>query len=367
MVRDRSHYILQTRFGKQVDIPGTDFRYLRENRPFPPGTQIIGTRADGRIFACVLTVNPGCPAPKALRNTPAQEILNQNIMTMNKVLLLGVCLTGSVYLSSCVSKKKYTALSNQLQTAQQDAAACENASARLKSNIKNQEQLIVELRSQLADCKSIRDKQLSTVGDLTVLSQEANNNIKETLAQLERKDKYIHLLQAAKSKADSLNLALAINLKGVLKDGLDDNDVDVKVDKTVVFINLSDNVLFRKGSSDLSPKASEVLAKIARIIESRPELEVMVEGYTDSDAIRNSCNKDNWDLSVHRSTSVVRALQSEFKIDPNRLIAAGRGEFNELVPNTTPENKAINRRTRIILLPKLNEFYDLLDPKNAPE
>jgi chemotaxis protein MotB len=288
-------------------------------------------------------------------------------MMMKKALMLAVCFTATVYLSSCVSKKKYTALNERLRRAQQDATACENAATRLKSNIKNQEQLIEELRSQLADCKGVRDKQLSTVGDLTVLSQEANNNIKETLAQLERKDKYIHLLQAAKSKADSLNLALAVNLKGVLKEGLDDKDVDVKVDKTVVFINLSDNVLFKKGSSELSSRASEVLAKIARIIESRPELEVMVEGYTDSDDIKNACNRDNWDLSVHRATSVVRSLQSEFKINPNRLIAAGRGEYNELVPNTTTENKAINRRTRIILLPKLNEFYDLLDPKNAPE
>lgn len=285
---------------------------------------------------------------------------------MKKTLLVSV-LFFVVSLSSCVSKKKYTALRDQLNTAQQDATACANASARLRSDNKTQEQLIVELRSQLADCKAVRDKQVSTVGDLTVLSQAANNNIKETLAQLERKDKYIHLLQAARSKADSLNLALAVNLKGVLKEGLDDKDVEVKVDKTVVFINLSDNVLFKKGSSDLSARANEVLAKIARIVESRPELEVMVEGYTDSDAIKNACNKDNWDLSVHRATSVVRVLQSEFQVNPNRLIAAGRGEYNVLVPNTSPENKAINRRTRIIILPKLNEFYELLDPKNRPQ
>lgn len=284
---------------------------------------------------------------------------------MKKTLLFGVL--SVVAFSSCVSKKKFKTLQEQLHVAQQDATSCENASTRLKLDITNKDELIVDLRSQLTDCKKMRDKQLTTVGDLTVLSQSANNNIKETLAQLERKDKYIHLLQAAKSKADSLNLALAVNLKGVLKEGLDDKDVDIKVDKTVVFINLSDNVLFKKGSSDLSPKASEVLAKIAKIIESRPELEVMVEGYTDSDPIKNACNKDNWDLSVRRSTSVVRVLQTEFKINPNRLIAAGRAEFNELVPNTTPENKTINRRTRIIILPKINEFYELLDPKNAPE
>ncbi len=287
----------------------------------------------------------------------------KNSLSYRKTLLI-VCVFTS--LSSCVSKKKYTALQGRFDKVQQDATACENSSARLRSDIKNQEQIIVELRSQLSDCKAVRDKQVLTVGDLTVLSQSANNNIKETLAQLEKKDKYIHLLQAAKSKADSMNLALAVNLKGVLKEGLDDKDVDVKVDKTVVFINLSDNVLFKKGSADLSAKASDVLAKIAKIIESRPDLEVMVEGYTDSDGIKNACNKDNWDLSVHRATSVVRLLQSEFKIDPNRLIAAGRGEYNELVPNTSPENKAANRRTRIIILPKLNQFYELLDPKNAP-
>lgn len=284
---------------------------------------------------------------------------------MKNILVFGLSL--AVTLTSCVSKKKYTALKGQLSQAQQDATACENASTRLKLENKSKEELIADLRSQLADCKNTRDKQLSTVGDLTVLSQAANNNMKETLAQLEKKDKYIHLLQEAKSKADSLNLALAVNLKGVLKEGLDDKDVEIKVDKTVVFVNLSDNVLFKKGSSDLSSKANEVLAKIAKIIESRPDLEVMVEGYTDNDPIKNSCTRDNWDLSVHRATSVVRLLQSEFKVDPNRLIAAGRSEYNVLVPNTTPENKAINRRTRIIILPKLNQFYELLDPKNAPQ
>src|ERR1043165_2835618 len=151
---------------------------------------------------------------------------------MKKTLLFGA-LSIAVVLSSCVGKKKYAALREQLINAQQNATACENASARLRSDNRNQEQLIGELRSQLSDCTSVRDKQVSTVGDLTVLSQAANNNMKETLAQLEQKDKYIHLLQAAKSKADSLNLALAVNLKGALKEGLDDKDVDVKVDKTV--------------------------------------------------------------------------------------------------------------------------------------
>lgn len=284
---------------------------------------------------------------------------------MKKILVFG--LTLAVSFTSCVSKKKYTSLKKQYDQVQADATACLNASTQLKLDNKNKTDLIEDLRAQLTDCKNLRDKQLTNVGELTVLSKEANNNMKETLAQLQKKDQYIHYLQEAKSKADSLNLALAVNLKGVLKDGLDDKDVDVKVDKTVVFVNLSDKVLFKPGSFELSSKASAVLANIAKIIDSRPDLEVMVEGYTDSDPIKNGCTKDNWDLSVHRATSVVRLLQSEFKVNPNRLIAAGRGEYNTLVPNDTPENKAINRRTRIIILPKLNQFYELLDPKNAPK
>jgi chemotaxis protein MotB len=284
-----------------------------------------------------------------------------------------------------VSKKKYTALKTELEAAnarcteqlaksQNDLYSAQGQVAKLNSDlvIANSSLIaktdqVADLKEQLADCKALRDKQLTQVGDLTVLTQAANDNIKETLSQLESKDKYITLLQAAKTKADSINLALAVNLKSVLKEGLDDQDVDIKVDKTVVFINLSDKVLYKSGSSELTAKADEVLAKIAKIIESRPELEVMVEGYTDNVPIKNNCMIDNWDLSVKRATSVVRALQTKYNINPNRLIAAGRGEYNTLVPNDSPANMSTNRRTRIIILPKINEFYDLLNPKNVPQ
>lgn len=224
---------------------------------------------------------------------------------------------------------------------------------------------IENLKEQLADAKAQRDKQLSQVGDLTVLSQSANDNIKETLTQLEKKDKYIRMLQAAKSQADSINLALAVNLKGVLKEGIADNDVEIKVDKTVVFVNLSDGMLYQSGSAIITPRANEILGKIAQIVQSRPELEIMVEGYTDNVPINSSCIQDNWDLSVKRATAVVRALQTKHGVDPNRLIAAGRGEYNTLASNETAEGRKANRRTRIIILPKLNQFYDLLDPEKA--
>jgi len=227
--------------------------------------------------------------------------------------------------------------------------------------------LLKDKDAQILDLKQSRDKQFDQVGDLTVLTQSANDNIKETLSQLEKKDGYINLLQNAKSKADSINLALAVNLKSVLRDGIADQDIDIKVDKTVVFINLSDKMLYTSGSSRLTPKANEVLGKIAQIVQSKPSFEVMVEGYTDNVPMRSSCIEDNWDLSVKRATSVVRALQTDHGIDPNRLIAAGRGEYNTLADNNTAEGRSINRRTRIIILPKLNQFYDLLAPTNLPD
>lgn len=290
-------------------------------------------------------------------------------------------------MTSCVAKKKYVSLQTELAAANKDLGKCgeslNEALAKLttcekdKENLRSElnasknalqlrEEQIRDLRAQIEDFKMQRDKQLDQVGNLTVLSQSANENIKETLSQLERKDKYIHLLQAAKTKADSINLALAVNLKSVLKDGIEDEDVEVKVDKTVVFINLSDKMLFQSGSYNLTPRANEVLGKIAQIVQSRPEVEVMVEGYTDNVPIKNACIDDNWDLSVKRSTSVVRALQKNFKVDPNRLIAAGRGEYNTLTTNETAEGRATNRRTRIIILPKLDQFYDLLNPNMIP-
>jgi len=306
-------------------------------------------------------------------------------MSTTTKYILFICVGLSM--TSCVAKKKFVSLQSELAAANKDLGKCgeslnealakittcekdkENLRSELnasKSALQLREEQIRDLRAQVEDFKTQRDKQLTQVGNLTVLSQSANENIKETLSQLERKDKYIHLLQAAKTKADSINLALAVNLKSVLREGLDDQDVEVKVDKTVVFVNLSDKMLYQSGSSNLTPKANEVLGKIAQIIESRPELEVMVEGYTDNVPIKNACLEDNWDLSVKRSTSVVRALQKNFKVNPNRLIAAGRGEYNTLATNDTEAGRATNRRTRIIILPKIDQFYDLLNPNNVP-
>lgn len=291
------------------------------------------------------------------------------------VLLVGLTMT------SCVAKKKLTELQSRYEKSESDLVKCgdtvqdyknkletmsrmqqdaENQKNATLSTVQQRDVQINDLKMQISDFKGLRDKQLDAVGNLTVLSKEANANIDKTLSQLASKDKYIYLLQAARTKADSINLALAVNLTSVLKNGIEDKDVEIKVDKTVVFINISDKMLFSTGSTKISPKANAILEKIALIIKSRPELEVMVEGYTDNVSINTDCFADNWDLSAKRATSVVRVMQQNFNIDPNKLIAAGRGEYNTLATNSTADGRTKNRRTRIILMPKLDQFYDLL-------
>ena len=306
-----------------------------------------------------------------------------------KIKLLPFLLfTAMIFTTSCVSKKKFTALESERDMFKKQLAECDATTAdylrklemcndekskleadfnSTKTNLTFREEQITDLKAQIVDFRKLRDSQLKRLEDLTVLSTSANDNIKETLAQLEKKDSYIQLLQAAKTRTDSINLALAVNLKGVLGDGLTDEDVQVQVDKTVVFINLSDKMLYKSGSANLTSRANEVLGKIASILKSRPGFEVMVEGYTDNVPISKPGIKDNWDLSVLRATSVVRVLQDKFEIDPNRLIAAGRGEYNALASNETKEGRSTNRRTRIIIMPKLDQFYDLLNPELAAE
>ncbi|MFK7808419.1 MAG: OmpA family protein [Saprospiraceae bacterium] len=281
--------------------------------------------------------------------------------------------------TSCVTKKKYVAmetdLTQQLEVANRDLGKCgeelneymaklntaEEERASLQAVLNFSQEELEGFKTQVEDAELQLKRQMTTVGDLTVLNQDARDNIDETLAQLEAKNIYIDRLIAAKSKADSINLALAFNLQSNLEDGLNDESIDVKVDKTVVFVNLSDKMLYRSGSATLNSKSNDVLAKIAKMIKDRPDLEVMVEGYTDNVPMKNSCMKDNWDLSVKRATSVVRALQDDHGINPDRLIAAGRGEYNVIADNSTKEGRATNRRTRIVIMPKLSQFYNTLE------
>ncbi len=267
---------------------------------------------------------------------------------------------ASVMLSSCVSNKKYTELEGNFNNKSQELVDVK--ADLMKCNIES-EGKISSLNQQVADLRKDKEKTLEYVDNLTVLSKSASENIKETLAQMGKKDEYITYIQKAITRKDSINVALGFKLKSVLKDGFHDEDIQVDVEKTVVYISIADKLLFKSGSATISKDAKTVLGKVAEVIAAQPDLEVMVEGYTDNKPISTAGIKDNWDLSVKRSTSVIRVLQNDFNIEPSRLVAAGRSEYKPLESNDTVEGRSRNRRTRIVLMPKLEQFFDLLENK----
>lgn len=271
-----------------------------------------------------------------------------------------VMLLASVVLSSCVSQKKYTELENNYNKTSSELV--DTKADLMKCRIESENRLSA-LNQQVLDLRKDKEKTLEYVENLTVLSKSASESIKETLTQMGKKDEYIQYIQKAITQRDSMNLALGFKLKSVLKDGFSDEDIQVDVEKTVVYISIADRLLFKSGSHVISSDAKRVLKKVADVIAAQPELEVMVEGYTDNMPISTSDMKDNWDLSVKRSTSVIRVLQNDFNIKPSRLIAAGRSEYMPLESNATVEGRARNRRTRIVLMPKLDQFFKLLESK----
>ena len=277
---------------------------------------------------------------------------------MKKSFLL--VLVISIVLSSCVSKKKYTELEGNFNSKNQELV--DTKADLMKCRIES-ESRVTSLEQQVKDLRSDKEKTLEYVDNLTVLSKSASDNIKETLAQMGKKDEYIQHVQKAMNRKDSINLALGFQLKRVLKDGFNDEDIQVDVEKTVVYISIADKLLFKSGSATISSDAKRVLGKVADVIAAQSNLEVMVEGYTDNKPISTAGIKDNWDLSVKRATSVIRVLQDDFNIKPERLIAAGRSEYKPLETNDTVEGRARKRRTRIVLMPQLEQFFDLLEQK----
>ncbi|MDX5583808.1 MAG: OmpA family protein [Aureibaculum sp.] len=280
---------------------------------------------------------------------------------MKKLFFLVIAF--AVLLSSCVSQKKFADLQSdydstklQLTDANAKVLNCQVE----KDKYFNQ---LAALESQNKFLSQNNENNIRQIESLTTLSQSASGNIKDIIAQLSEKDKYINGIRGAMSKKDSINLALAVNFKSVLADGIQDEDIMIDVEKTVVYISISDKLLFKSGSSVISNKAKGLLGKVATVIANKPEMEVMVEGYTDSRPINTARTKDNWDLSTQRATSVIRVLQNDFKIDPKRLIAAGRSEYLPLASNDTPDGRSRNRRTRIVILPKLDQFFDVLEQK----
>jgi len=275
-----------------------------------------------------------------------------------------------ICLASCVSKKKlqqsemkYAQLDSFYVKVQQDLKACrdeEEASARKRAQMESEAQALYK---EIDFLKKNNNQMIGQLKDLSVISSQAES-IKKSLENIGSKDIYIQDLQKAISQKDSLNMALVMNLKSSLAD-INDADIEIKVEKSAVFISISDKMLFKTGSYDVNEKAMTVLGKVAQVLNSRPDIEFMVEGHTDNVPIKKNCILDNWDLSTKRATSVVRILQNQFKIDPRRITAGGRGEYLPVAANDDAAGKNLNRRTRIVILPQLDQFFKLLEsPKS---
>ncbi len=216
------------------------------------------------------------------------------------------------------------------------------------------------LSSQMEFLKANNTDLINTVGNVTTLSSKGAENLEKSLESLKEKDLKITRLQDALTKKDSVTLALVTSLKSVV--GLNDEDIEINVEKGVVFISISDKMLFKSGSYIVTDRAKEILGKVAKVIKNKPDFECMVEGHTDNvPFISNGTLLDNWDLSVKRATSIVRVLTKDHGVNPKQLIAAGRGEYIPLVDNNSAENRSTNRRTRIVVLPKIDQFYDMIE------
>ena len=279
---------------------------------------------------------------------------------MKKITLL---LTLAIIVSSCVTKKDFASLQAENAKTKDELVATKNTLTKCLIEKEKNEAKVTFLETKVKDLKVDKQKTLEYVDNLTVLTKGSNENIKETLAQLSKKDKYINRIRAAATKKDSLNLVVAFHLKKELKDGIDDEDIEINVEKTVVFISISDKLLFKSGSYNVTEKAYKVLEKVATVVKGQPEMDVMIEGHTDATPIKTEFLQDNWDLSAKRATSITRILQYKFGVKPSRLIAAGRSSYAPIAANDTPANKSKNRRTKIIIMPKIGQFFDLLEQK----
>ncbi len=282
-------------------------------------------------------------------------------------------LMGST-LVSCVSSKKYQALTdkygklnNELIAAQKETTACrdEKAEADRQRAIADaqREAQMTALKEQVEFLKKNNNQALKQLEDLSVISSSQAESIKKSLDNIGSKDAYIQSIQQAAARKDSLNMALVMNLKGAIGD-LNDQDVNIKVDKGVVYVDISDKVLFKTGSFDLSDKAKTVLGKVALVLKNQPDIEFMVEGHTDNVAMNgNKELQDNWDLSVKRATTIVRMFQKQYGMEPSKMVAAGRSEYQPIADNATEAGRSQNRRTRIVILPQLDQFFKLLEKK----
>src|SRR5580692_5445836 len=272
--------------------------------------------------------------------------------------------------SSCVSSKKFKAAQAKIDSLTAansklagDLKNCNDLTAQDASQRTALQNQIDALNKQIDFLKQNHDATLKQLQDLSVISNSQAESIKKSLDNIGSKDTYIQNLQAELAHKDSVNMALVTNLKGALGN-MDDQDINIKVEKGVVYIDISDKLLFKSGSYDVAEPAKVVLGKVATVLKAQPDIDFMVEGYTDNKHYtRPPYLIDNWDLSVKRATSVVRILQKQYGLDPSHMTAAGAGEYLPVSANDTEEGRAANRRTRIVILPQLDQFFHLLERK----
>ena len=308
---------------------------------------IISSR-EYAFFSKILTIVYRISGLKPIGNRNFAEI---NLPFMKKVffILSLVALT----LTSCGAKKKIADLEQKNKECQD---LLNSTTVKLNLCLSEKE----ALNQQNEYLKKNNTELLSNMNNMTTLTKQGAQNIEKALETIKEKDIKITRMQDALTKKDSVTLALVTSLKSSV--GISDPDINVNVEKGVVFISIADKLLFKSGSYMVSEKAKEVLAKVAKVVNDKPTFECMVEGHTDNVPFTGSgVLIDNWDLSVKRSTAIVRVLTNELGVKPSQLIAAGRSEFIPLVDNKTAENRAINRRTRIVVLPKIDEFYDMIE------
>lgn len=271
---------------------------------------------------------------------------------------------AAVSLTGCVSKKNYAALQADYSKLQADYQIAQVELAKSNSSNQNLEQRLADARAANAELKKAYAEMQKTLNQSIESGSQSSVNIAKLVDEINASNKYIKELVAAKSKSDSLNMVLTNNLtRSLSRDEL--KDIDVKVLKGVVYISLADNMLYKSGSYEVSDRAMETLGKIAKIIKDYKDYDVLVEGNTDDVPISRTNIRNNWDLSALRASSVVQVLQNRFGIDPSRLTAGGRGEYNPIADNSSDLGRQRNRRTEIIVTPKLDQFLDLID--HAPD
>ncbi len=270
---------------------------------------------------------------------------------MKKVFFIATI--SAFVLSSCVSNQKYA----DLETRQKETQDLLNsATVKLNTCLEEKVNATAQVKTLQEQVQFLK-QQNETITNLT---SKGASNLEKTLESLKEKDLKINRMQDALTKRDSMTLALVTSLKGVLGD-LSDSDIEVNVEKGVVYVSISDKLLFTSGSYNITARAKAVLGKVAKVVNNKPDIEFLVEGHTDNVPIKNDVLIDNWDLSVKRATAVVRVLQNDYGVDPKRMTAAGRSYYIPVASNDTADGKALNRRTRIVVLPKLDQFYNLIE------